>query len=216
MRIVTWNVAGKWRTGHQDLLHALDADVLLLTEVPIEGALEGYHQHTSRASMAGSTKKWAAVFARSELTPLPDPHPASAAAVVGGATVISSIMPWPRAGTLWPWGSPDHTERMAETASAVLETVVPGETIWGGDWNTPLTGNLSGFARASQAALLDALNGQPFQVPTKDLLAKSDLQSSIDHIAVPDSWETLHAERVRTDTLSDHDAYWIEVLPHPS
>ena len=215
MRIATWNIAGKWRSGHQHLLHALDADVLLLTEVPAEAALDGYQQHRTRASMVGATKNWAAIFARSELAPRPDPHPASASAVIGGTTVIASVMPWPRAGDLWPWSSPDHTERMAETAAAVLEGVVPGETIWGGDWNTPLTGNLSGFTRASKTALLDALNGQPLRVPTRDLPAKSDLQRSIDHIAVPDSWETLRAERVRTGTLSDHDAYWIEVLPHP-
>jgi len=214
MRIVTWNMAGNWRSGHEDLLREIDADLLLLTEVHTEAALDAYHQHRSQALMLPTTS-WAAIFARSELVPLPDPHQASASALVAGTTVISSVLPWPQAGDLWPWGAPDHTERMTETIEAVTALLVP-ETLWGGDWNTPLVGNISGFTKTAQSALLAALSPTPLQVPTVDLPAKGDRQSSIDHIAVPESWKVLAAERVRTGGLSDHDAYWIEVVPPPS
>lgn len=213
MRIATWNMDGKWHPAHLELLGALDADVLLLTEVHRDAAIIGYEQQRTQASIKGTNSSWSAIVSRVGLTPLPDPHPASAAAVIDGVSVISSVMPWPRAVDLWPWGSTNHTERMAETAEGLSEKVGRGATIWGGDWNTPLTGNIAGFTRAAQVALLDVLRGTPLQVPTINLPAKNGLQTSIDHIAVPKAWSILAVARVQTGKLSDHDAYWVDVDP---
>jgi hypothetical protein len=41
MRIGTWNLAGRWSEIHQLMLHDLECDVWLLTEVPWECELPG-------------------------------------------------------------------------------------------------------------------------------------------------------------------------------
>lgn len=47
-------------------------------------------------------RRWAAVLSRTELTPLRDPHPASAMTVVDGMTYCSSILPWRSCGDRSP------------------------------------------------------------------------------------------------------------------
>lgn len=87
-------------------------------------------------------------------------------------------------------------------------------SIWGGDWNQPLAGNLSGFSRSAQSAILSAVGGMRLQVPTAEVPSSSAPQRSIDHIALPQSW-VVHATGhipVGRD-LSDHYAYWVEVEP---
>lgn len=117
VRIGTWNLAGRWSSAHVDLLAAQDCDVWLLTEVRADTALPGYCPHVTRAQTARG-RHWAGVFSRSPLTPLPDPHVASAAAVVDGVTYCSSILPWRSCGPV-PWGDGSAAERTARALDRV-------------------------------------------------------------------------------------------------
>jgi hypothetical protein len=201
----------RWEAAHKSLLASLDCDVLLLTEVHVDGSLDGYERHMTSAEM-GTNKHWAGVFARMPLAPMPDPHPATAKTQVAGLTVLSSVLPWPLAGGDWPWGPKGHDDRMRATVDELKPHLVQAPVVWGGDWNQPLTGNLSGFTRASQTILLDAVNECRLKVPTSTLdgLPK---QATIDQIAVPEIWSVIDAGRVEAPGLSDpeHEAvYWIE------
>ena len=210
IRIGTWNLEGKWSEDHSAVITSLDCSVWMLTEVPATFTLTGFNVHLGETPM-GPDKRWAGVASRRPLSPLPDPHPASAAALVDGRYVCSSILPWPLAGPLWPWGPPDHAGRMAETVSQLINMLQGRPCIWGGDWNTPLTGNLQGFSRAAQASVKLGVESAGLQVPTEELPHRNDLQASIDHIAVPTDWTHFTAGYHRVGrTFSDHDPYWAE------
>src|SRR3954464_13738899 len=93
MKIGTWNLAGRWQSAHAQLLADQHCDLWLLTEVNERVELEGFQRHLSLGLMA-PRRRWAGVYSRRALTPLPDPHVASAAAVVDGITYCSTILPW--------------------------------------------------------------------------------------------------------------------------
>ena len=98
MRIGTWNLAGRWSDRHQEALVSADCKVWLLTEVSDRLTLPGYRGHVTTADMRPKVR-WAGVFSRLDVEPLPDPHPASAMARVDGMTFVSSILPWDQPGT---------------------------------------------------------------------------------------------------------------------
>lgn len=212
MRIGTWNLEGKWSADHQRVLVALACDVFLLTEVWPEVNPPGYSQHLSSARM-GRQKHWAGILACEQIVPLQDPHPASVGAQIAGMTFLCSVLPWPLSGGGEPWEGDDHPSRMAATLEAISPGLVGGNTVWGGDWNQPLSGNLSGFSRAAEGHILRTLDRHGLQVPTQDLPSHGGGQLSIDHIAVPAHWAVIDAGRAEVpDLLSDHDAYWVEVV----
>src|SRR6478609_3223372 len=93
VRIGTWNLAGRWSGDHRGFLEDLRCDVLLLTEVSDRAEVRGMTGHVTEAQMA-RRRYWAGIWSRHPLTPLPDPHGASAMAVVMGQRVCSSILPW--------------------------------------------------------------------------------------------------------------------------
>ena len=84
-RIASWNLAGRWTDAHREFLLGLQCDVLLVTEVSERMELADHHLHRSVQLMA-ARRRWAAVLSNVQLTPLPDPHSASAMAVVDGIT----------------------------------------------------------------------------------------------------------------------------------
>lgn len=211
MRIGTWNLEGKWTPDHEGVLLHLDCDVLLLTEPPVVVEVGGYESHRTSRLMS-PTKHWAAILARQSMRPIEDPHPASAAAYVDGRLMCSSVLPWPLAGAHWPWGSPEHEARVKETLDQLAPVLNEEVSVWGGDWNQPLAGNLSGFTRAAQVLILAAVDDMRLQVPTAELSSRSATQRSIDHIALPQSWVVRADGHVSVvPELSDHDAYWVEV-----
>src|SRR5690606_6731618 len=108
MRIATWNLNGAWSKGHASVLHALDCEVLLLTECPAEASLSGFSKHGTTRRIDTGTTHWAAILSRRVLRPLPDPHPASAAASIGEVQFLATVLPWPLARSSWPWGSTAH------------------------------------------------------------------------------------------------------------
>lgn len=101
----------------------LDCDVLLLAEVSERLVLPGHEMRLSNALMSAH-RRWAGVLSRSDLEPLPDPHPASAMAVVNGWTFCSSILPWRSCGGRDPWVGSRHADKTAATVDALL-TALP-------------------------------------------------------------------------------------------
>ncbi|WP_345526790.1 hypothetical protein [Nocardioides endophyticus] len=89
--IGTWNLAGRWTADHLDFVLGLDCEVLLLTEVSERLQVRDHHLHPCEQAMTPK-RRWAAVLSREPITPLPDPHPASAAGRIGTSTYCSSVL----------------------------------------------------------------------------------------------------------------------------
>ena len=123
MRIGTWNLDAKWSEAHQTLLTSQHCDVWLLTEVPPKARgndekIAGYYSHFSSGVMVPG-QHWAAVLSMMPLTPLPDPHETSAAALVDGITYCSTILPW--AGCTHHGPNPWVGSSLAEMARPAIE-----------------------------------------------------------------------------------------------
>lgn len=212
MRIGTWGLAGRWSSEHAEVLADLDCDVWLLSQVRPRVTAEGYHQHLS-AGLMGGTNHWAGILARLPIVPEPDPHPMSACGTIAGRLFCSSVLPWPFMSDGALFTATAHPERIVETLGALRAALVGREPVWGGDWNQPLGGNIVGFSRSAQEALLATVDALGLAVPTAALSGRSSLQRSIDHIALPLGWEVLAAGVVPvSDELSDHDPYWVDAV----
>ena len=180
MRIGTWNLDNKWSSAHADLLIDQDCGVWLLTEVRDTVVLPGYVAHVTAGTMARG-QRWAGVFSRSPLTAMPDPHVASACAVVDGVTFCSSILPWRSCGPV-PWGEGTHAERTARALSSLVGVLPRGDLVWGGDWNHSLFGAKWAGSKAGRAHLESSLDQLGLQVPTRDLPHRLDGVGTVDHI----------------------------------
>lgn len=209
MRIGTWNLAGRWTADHERFLVAADCDVWLLTEVADRVELPGFHRHVSAGLMAAG-RRWAGVYSRPALVPLPDPHVASAAARIAEVTFCSSVLPWRSCGGEPTWPGADHAER---TAIAVQQLVrsFDGRLVWGGDWNSALDGPEYAGSRGGRLAVLDAVEKLGLKVPTTWLPHRLPVQLSIDHVAVGHDRGVVGATRLDADGLSDHDGYVVEL-----
>jgi hypothetical protein len=212
MRIGTWNLAGRWSPHHHDLMQQQDCDVWLLTEVSTKVFLAGHKAHLVVQEMAPK-RRWAGVFSRIGLTALPDPHPASATAIVESTTFCSSILPWRGCGHRAPWVGHRHADKTEHTISQ-LESELPRRAlVWGGDWNHALSGHEYAGSIGGRAHILRALQHRELQTPTADLPHRIDGLLSIDHIAVSDKITVKSSSSVPAEhdgiRLSDHDAYVI-------
>jgi len=219
MRIGTWNLDAQWSKEHQTLLAREGCDVWLLTEVnpkarDTNATIAGYHAHFSTGVMARG-QHWAAVLSQLPLTPLPDPHEASAAALVNRVTYCSTILPW--AGCTTPPPTPwvgSSLEEMARPAIDRLKKVLPkSNTVWGGDWNQNLAGGWQHVGSAAMRKVVEsAISLLELRVATAELPFQTGAnQNTIDHIAVPLQWKIGSTFRISAVGLSDHDAYIIEV-----
>jgi hypothetical protein len=89
------------------------------------------------------------------------------------------------------------------------------DLVWGGDWNQTLHGRV--ITQAGGDALSKRVGVLGLKVPTAVLAHTRDAGwCTIDHIAVPDSWNVTSASRLvarseNNTRLSDHDAYVVEV-----
>ncbi|MGN6782946.1 MAG: endonuclease/exonuclease/phosphatase family protein [Marmoricola sp.] len=211
MRIATWNLEGKWTLRHRHLAESLDADLLLLTEVPDRVAIAGMRVHLTQGEMQPG-RRWAAVAARTPISPLPDPHGATALADVDGLRVASSVLPWRNCGNSFPWTGPDQGSR---TIAAVTDIEAANPVIWGGDWNHELAGRIYAGSVAGRARILAALDLLGLDVATARAPHRLPGATSIDHVAVPSFWSVTSAERVSSImegiALSDHDAYVVNM-----
>lgn len=145
------------------------------------------------------------------MTPLPDPHPASAAARVGGVTFCSSILPWNGCGSGHPWDEGTSAERTRRTLSALDQQLPRERVVRGGDFNHSLVGQEVAGTKAGRTAIGEFLADRALVVPTSELRHRLDDVWSIDHIAVPAAWTVRNTTRHDGTWLSDHDAYVVEV-----
>ena len=219
MRIGTWNLNAKWSTGHAALLTHEDCDVWLLTEVNPKAhdgnrKIAGYQCHLSGGVMTCG-QHWAAILSKRPILRRPDPHQASAAALISGVTYCATILPWSgcTAYTPTPWVG-TTLEDMARPAIDNLKNLLPkSKTVWGGDWNQNLAGGRQYVGSVSMRGLVEsALSLLNLKVTTANLPLQTDEnRNTIDHIAVPAQWHVRNAVRISAVGLSDHDAYIIDV-----
>ena len=217
MRIGTWNLNVRWNDQHRALLQREQCDVWLLTEVnpkavSPDGKLAGFHCHLS--GVMARKHRWAAVLSLQTLSPLPDPHPASASAIVNGITYCSTILPWKSAPSAAPWVGGNFAKKTEATIASLLKELPKSDLVWGGDWNHSLIGSDWAGSKPGRDYILEAIKKRKLnlQVPTAGLPHQlGNGQYSIDHVAVPWAWDVRCACRVPAAGLSDHDAYVIEV-----
>lgn len=145
---------------------------------------------------------------------MPDPHAASACAVVDGVTFCSTVLPWRSCGPV-PWGENTHAERTARVLDSLVGNLPRNDLVWGGDWNHSLVGPEWAGSKAGRAHIEGTLDELELQVPTRDLSHRIDGVGNIDHIAVPRDVVVSDAKLVSGSSadaaLSDHDAYVVEL-----
>ncbi len=213
MRIGTWNVDCRiWTDRHARIVDGADCDVWLLTETGRTVDLPGFQSHLS-AGLMGRGQRWAGVFSRQPLKPLPDPHPASAAAVIDGMTYCSTILPWAGSGGEAPWSGDNHEERTRNALDVLLANLPATNLVWGGDWNHSLCGREGAGSMGGRRHVLAAVERLGLCVPTAVLAHPIKGLRSIDHIAVSADFAVNRVERIeaKVHKLSDHDAYVVEV-----
>jgi hypothetical protein len=212
--VATWNLDAKGSPGAAALLSTLDADVLLLTEVPVGLDLPGYDVSPSGTHLMGQGQHYAAVATRRSLAattvqlPSRSSSAISAAVLIGGTTYVSSVLPWGFA--------PDPPYRGVTQAEQTVHAVdelqpflaAQDDLVWGGDWNHPLSGSLRGFTRIGHDRIAAALT-------TLDLTAHTALEltaegcGSIDHVASRHPRQPV--TRLSGRPFSPHDAYVVEL-----
>ena len=146
--------------------------------------------------------------------PLPDPHPASAMAVVGDWTYCSSILPWRSCGSRQPWVGARHVDKAEACVATLLGEITTKRLIWGGDWNHALSGREWSGSIGGRAAITAALDKLDLEVPTASLPHQIEGLLSIDHIALPKGTggdATAHSALIEGGRHSDHDAYVVEI-----
>ncbi len=211
VRIGTWNLAGRWSDDHLAFVTDLRCDVLLLTEVSDRVDLPGMDGYLSQRQMA-RRRHWAGIWSRHPMTPLPDPHGASAMAETLGLRFCSSILPWRTCGSHEPWVGSNTHERTVGAVDAIRRAA---PDIWGGDWNHALHGREYAGSKAGRERLLAVLAELGLHAATADAPHQIQGLLSIDHIAIPAPWSTRvehHSALLADGRLSDHDAYVVEVI----
>ena len=194
VRVGTWNLEGRWSEAHRELLAAQECDVWLLTEVRDDTSLPGFGSHFTVARM-GERRHWAGVFSRSRIEPLPDPHPASAAAVVMGWVWCNSVLPWRTCGTE-PWGEGTTSEKTSRALEQLMAGLPVGALVWGGDWNHAMEGREYAGSLAGRTAIKNVLADRQLQLVTQGLPHCIPGLFTIDHIAVPKAAEIVGVTRV--------------------
>lgn len=214
MKIGTWNLQGRWRSGQAAFILEQDCDVLLLTEVSEFFRLEGYCQHATAGRMA-RRRHWAAVLSRRPLVGLPDPHPTSAMASIGDLTFCSSVLPWRSCGKLPPWVGAKHAEKTKAALDTLLLALPSDRLVWGGDFNQSLMGKDWSGSKGGCRHIRAMLDQLALQVPTEALPHRIAGVMSIDHIAVARGLQATAVRRVVAAVgdrrLSDHDANTLEI-----
>lgn len=212
MRVGTWNLEGRWSQAHLELMVAQACDVWLLTEVRDDVSIPRFRSHLTAGRMS-TAKSWAAVLSRAPIQPLPDPHPASAAATTLGVSWCSSILPWRSCGSS-PWGPGTTAERTARAVKQLTTALPTGDLVWGGDWNHAMRGREYVGSGVGRIAIDEALDARGLYLATRYSPHRLDGLGSIDHVAVPSSAQIASTNRIVAEDrdgkrLSDHDAYTV-------
>jgi len=214
MRVGTWNLAGRWDNRHERMMLDQGCDVWLLTEVRERVAIGGFFGHMTAGSMAHS-RRWAAILSREPISALQDPHPATAAAIIGDLTFASSVLPWRSCPSRTPWVGFRHADKTRAALDQLLSSLPPKGLVWGGDFNQSLLGKDYSGSQEGCRCIRAALDQLALQVPTEALPHRVAGVMSIDHIAVARGLPTSAARRVVASVgdrrLSDHDLYTVEI-----
>jgi len=192
-------------------------DIWLLTEVSadtvaddnIASALHVHHTHKHMTPQ----KYWSAILSTKTIDPFPDPHPASAAALIDGVAYCSSILPWATCGSEpdQPWRGSSLGEKTEAALKPIQHLLENKTTVWGGDWNQNLSGRWEHVgSQMMKDAIKSVLAALRLSVATRALPHRIQGSHTIDHIAVPADWTVSEAERISAIGLSDHDLYCIE------
>jgi endonuclease/exonuclease/phosphatase family metal-dependent hydrolase len=237
MKLATWNLERGGRTqgareGQEELLAALGADVVVLTEPPSSNktATGVVTSPPDRKDGTAGPEAWVAIVGSSvEPVDFDVPYKRTAVAArvsVGGLTVIVY-------GTVLPWlavtsHAPELVEEgedsfavfkrvLAEQAKDIedLRTKYGSPVIWAGDFNQTVSGPNWGGSNERRDLLLDTLKHL-------DMVAwngKADHAMSgmcaVDLICGPKECVLLSQGRidpVRGNlTMSDHAGYWVEL-----
>jgi hypothetical protein len=208
MRIGTWNLDAGWTRRHAAVLSDADCDVWLVTEMVDGVSLPGYAVHFCAARMSPG-QHYAAVLSRLAMEPLSDPHPASAAVRIDGLTFCSSVLPWRSKDDPLVWGEGDQGARTTAAVQALRASLIPSESVWGGDFNHPLVGSTRWCGSAAGRQAIEQLaTSLGITMVTASLPGRLAGTCSIDHIGVPTAWTITEASRIALPpALSDHDAY---------
>jgi hypothetical protein len=227
MRIGTWNLGTPRSASPKEIERRLarqvrfmareNCDIWLLTEVPLKFTMAPGEPTFSDEMSPFGVKAYAAVWARDGLNRLDPIHDAAAFATVDDLRVCSCVFPWSRAPLPeWPDKAADRPLVTEMAIRRVGEGLDHGaDLVWGGDWNQTLHGRIT--TKPGRNALSKLLPALGLKVPTAVLAhTRNGGYCSIDHIAVPDSWNVTTASRLvgrfeGGSRLSDHDAYVIEV-----
>lgn len=222
MKIGTWNTQGRKPVDlHLELFRNHRCDVWLLTEVHSgweHALLEAIDFQCILSDKMPKDQHWAAVaFPKSaSVLRLPDPHPSSILVSCDDNTFCASILPWKDAKDEVPWSGSNHAARMHSVLKSLLGCLPREKLVWGGDWNHAISGNEVAGNKQGRAHLLEAVQELGLVVPTAELPSQVDgfqgeRYLSIDHIAVPASWNVRAKLHIACKGLSDHDAYIIDV-----
>lgn len=217
MKIGTWNLDARWTAAHEALLTQEHVDVWLLTEVSPSLSIPGFQHHFSEHRMMRG-QHYSAILSRLPLQQLPDPHPASAAAILDGIVYCSSILPRSTCAhdPASPWAGGTSVEEMVrDSINQISQSLNTKSLVWGGDWNQNLVGNWEYVGSSGGRARIEcAVTKWDLKVLTASLPHRRAGYHSIDHIAVPSTWKRRKSTRLDATSLSDHDAYIIEAEQH--
>jgi hypothetical protein len=130
-----------------------------------------------------------------------------------GLRFMSSVLPWRSCGAAWEGAT--LAEKMRVTLASLREHIDEKTTVWGGDWNQALEGRDYVGSLDGRKEILQLVNDSQLSVPTSALGSASNGHRSIDHIAVPITWDVFAAHRqeaaIEGHRLSDHDAYVVTI-----
>lgn len=165
----------------------------------------------------GPNQYWAAILSDKPFDRIRrDPHPASAAVVVDKITYCSTVLPWRSVKeSAFPPIDAKHAEKTKRAIELLVRELPPSNLVWGGDWNHSLVGSEGAGSNEGRKYLLDALEVLGLKVHTIDLMHQNGVSKTIDHIAVPKSWNASGAKQICAKGLSDHDAYVVDVEIYP-
>jgi hypothetical protein len=211
VRVGTWNMAGRWGPDHNRFLHEANCDVWLLTEVSERVELDGAHRHLS-VGLVTAKRRWAGILSRRPLSPLPDPHVASAAAAIDGTTYCSSILPWRSSPGEPTWPGANHAQKTAHAVEQLVRALKGTDLVWGGDWNHSLQGIEGAGSKGGRQHVLQAVETFGLVVPTATLPHRLDKFRSIDHLAVGPHRVIAPVVQIDATGLSDHDAYVVDLV----
>jgi endonuclease/exonuclease/phosphatase family metal-dependent hydrolase len=235
MKIATWNLERGGRTraaraAQDEVLQALGADILLLTEPPASyQATPGVVTSPAKRSSSKGNESWVAIVGHS-VEPFTLDIPFERMAVA--ATALVERVPLLVYGSVLPWGligrAAPELMQAGETSMGAFLRVLREQAndiaelrrrhpdhvvIWAGDFNQALSGPNHGGSVAKREALQSALDELGLVAWNAEADGSDGLRA-IDLICGPRGITLVEQGRidpvVEGVKMSDHAGYWVE------